>query len=228
MPIFSRKNERILFAHIPKTAGSSIVAWFLANDWNVSNLIVGDDGLADYVLEHHGIGRFDLEGAQSSNVTPQHATIDTTRTWGDFSYRFAIVRHPVARYCSQVKYAAHAYFRKRSEVPTAERFNWFCGTYHGEVSEHLPGTPALQDNHFRLQASFVDDTFDIFKVEEKDWGRGLAKRFSLKGALPKLNASSKGKSGTVPLDDAKLTWVFDTYELDFDRFGYDRSNPYEL
>ncbi len=226
MPIFSRGEDRVLFAHVPKTAGSSVAVWFLGNGWQISNLIVGDeDGLADYMRANHGVDRFRCEGRQPKDVPPQHATIEVSAEWGDFTYRFAIVRHPVARYCSQVKYAAQLHFAEHGQTPGEELFGWFCQGYHSAILEHIGEMPHLQDNHLRPQTDFVDQRFHIFKLEDAAWRNVLGDKFDLTGAPPVLNTSDFPHDWVMPLDDAARAWIFEYYAKDFERFGYAEDLP---
>lgn len=220
MPIMTRGDERILYSHIPKTGGSSLAAWFLANGWKISNLIAGPDGLAKYVRDHYKIGSFALEGEQPKNVAPQHATRIESRKWGHFTYEFTIVRDPFARYCSQVNYAARAHFEKKGSAPSEEQYRWFCDKYHDAVIEKIDEIPSIEDNHFRPQVEFVDDGFEIFKLEQDDWISAISTRFGLKDTPPRLNAAPASAAGSLSPDKAKLAWLSDYYAQDYKRFGY--------
>jgi len=77
MPIFNHKTKgRVLFIHIPKTAGASVEQWLQDAGYNLDKLNYWD-------------------GEKN-----QHATKKVYDTWKDFDYKFTIVRHPLERFVS--------------------------------------------------------------------------------------------------------------------------------
>jgi hypothetical protein len=38
MPIFKKNNKTIYFAHIPKTAGTSVYSLFVESGWKIGNI----------------------------------------------------------------------------------------------------------------------------------------------------------------------------------------------
>lgn len=81
MPIFDHKEiGRVLFIHIPKTAGSSVEKW------------LQDSGHYCHKVHH------------TLPMSHQHATKDIYSKWGHFDYKFAIVRDPLTRFISALAY----------------------------------------------------------------------------------------------------------------------------
>ena len=77
MPIFNHPTKgRVLFIHIPKTAGSSINEWLRNAGYKLDKLV------------------------SWSGWDHQHAPKKIYDTWGSFDYKFAIVRHPLDRFVS--------------------------------------------------------------------------------------------------------------------------------
>jgi hypothetical protein len=73
MPIFYKSDERVLFVHVPKAAGTSVLTWFLANGWDVTNHVAHAGFSAEIREQRFGLRAIPLEGPQPASVSPQHA-----------------------------------------------------------------------------------------------------------------------------------------------------------
>lgn len=216
MPIFYKDGQRVLFAHVPKSAGSSVAAWFHSNDWVVSNLYFGDDEVGRY-FKSAGVHRLQIEGAQTKGVSPQHAHAEATSQWGTFTSSFLIVRSPFERLKSQLKYAAQ---QRLGTSCSSQKLDQFVGRYITEVRRKIADAPWLEDNHFRPQHEFLASGMSILRFEESEWQRDLQKLFQLEGTPPRLLGSCVAQTWSPTIDDGTFDWLCDYYAEDFRQFGY--------
>ena len=154
MPIYTKNGKRILFVHIPKTGGSSIEKYLRSHDWEESRRF------------GHGI----------KNI---HATWREYEKWGNFNYKFTVVRDPVERFKSDLAHLTrdrkHAkeirnFFAKPVKIQLNPHDNepveWAISDQNlrrflAEVKKH----PECFDNHIRPQVDFLNtnEEIDIFR-----------------------------------------------------------------
>jgi len=213
MPIFTKNDQRIYFAHIPKTAGTSIYLLFVRNGWAVSNLSPADypGSTSEMLKSECGITHIPKEGRRwGYRGSLQHAPARVWQRWQRCDESFSIVRQPEERFVSALRY--------RHQV------------FHGDLSweaflEHLRKTlytswqmERLYDGHFRPQVQFITPATRILKFEE-DWGAKLCEWYDLNPS--DLKVTNQSKKSKISLSAEDRAWITRRYKADFRRFGYE-------
>lgn len=223
MAILSCEGKRIYFAHVPKTAGTSLYVAFIKAGWRVENVVTNPNlGTGKALLKEFGIKQLQIAGDLSELETlgrsPQHAPISTWEKWGPFDESFAIVRHPGDRFLSALKYQFQGLGAKRKRDIFKHKS---IDTFRKRVLSDLSSDPASlrhkYDGHFAPQTDFVARDTKVFRFEG-DFTGEISDRYGLqKDQFPALNIS---KSETITLTPDEQRFVESTYADDFNRFGY--------
>ena len=215
MPIFEKDGREILFAHIPKTGGTSIYLAFAAAGWRVINLQPREDPQSAFhaLREQFGVDRIEQRGLRIRRLGPvQHMPSAVWRLWGPFEESFAIVRHPVARLESAIAY--HHRLQRISE-PLPD----FAARVLSSAQKKILGPWRTLGGHLIPQNRFVLKDTRIFHFEE-DWVQALCDRYGLDAArFPKANAGRTASRGF--LTALQTDWARSTYRKDFATFGYE-------
>ena len=144
MTILSKGEENLLFIHIPKCGGSSIVDTFKLNGYSSELEMRGKPPQSFYI------------------ASPQHQSIDALRNMINFdkiTKIFAIVRNPYERIKSEYNWAF-------KDLPTNDRplaSEWIIKSLNMAASD-----ASYSDNHFRPMIEFLDNNREalIFKLED--------------------------------------------------------------
>lgn len=213
MPIFTKDQSRVYFAHIPKTAGIAVYIAFIEGGWQIANVTSRDfpGSTLNILKDRFGIETIPLTGRRFRYRGPlQHAPASVWRFWGRFDDRFAVVRHPVAKLRSSLRYQ-HQMFHSDKDLGRFVR-----QTLDG-LRADTSRTRSTFGGHFRRQSDFITAKTHIFKFEE-DWQDALCAHFGLPaGSLPQVNVSRKDPIDLTPSD---LDWIAQFYARDFAKFGY--------
>jgi hypothetical protein len=206
MTILSRDGHTILFLHIPKCGGSSVVETFRAAGYETELEIRGKP-----------IRSF-------MRTTPQHLTCSDLRSMVRFDQIdrvFGVVRHPVDRLLSEYRWT-----HRESEPSTIPDVNDWLQENLAIVTDDI----TYQDNHFRPMVSFFDPNIpvDIFPIEHglnsicsyylstsAELSTSRAKH--LKNSRAFANASELAK---VRLSAQSMALIRRFYAQDFLAFGY--------
>lgn len=184
MPIFQHPTRgRVLFIHIPKTAGSSVEKW----------------------LQAHG---FELEKLNNWDGThAQHATKETYDQWGEFDYKFTIVREPLARFVSSMGF-------RGIQPGDADR------TARDIIQKFPKRRRLLQhwSNHLTPQIEFLDDDVEIFRFEQ-DFSTSISEALELPGPLPHENPSRYPTAPHHLTIDTQMK-IIEIYKDDYEALGY--------
>jgi hypothetical protein len=201
MPVFLRDDISVLYVHVPKTAGSSIAAFFQKNDFQV----------------HHQ----DLGGARSLNryrrCSPQHMHAEQILShfrMERFDCIFMTVRNPMDRLLSEYKMRAG----NLPDVPPLPI--WFDRV----MKRYLEDRYCL-DNHIRPQVEFLVPSCKVFRQEEDlgpEFTQFLEERLKLTLSHRILAVTNRGREIEFdPADVAKIApAVHQFYRQDYLTFGY--------
>ncbi len=222
MPIFYNSDERVLFVHVPKAAGTSVLTWFLANGWDVTNHVAHAGFSADILEQRFGLRSIPLEGPQPAGVSPQHADRTVFAQWGEFTYAFALVREPVARLRSHVAWVIDHALETAGDRSTRERA---ANAYLRRALASVAADPTVADNHLRRQVDFLDTGIEVLR-HEQDWPAQLRARLALQPPVPCDNASETATDIRFEHDVAERALAY--YRPDFEAFGYAIPSPAAL
>ena len=146
MPIYTKKNESILFIHIPKCGGSSFSDFLLRNKYEES-------------LSVRGKALKDIDFWKSS---PQHLHRDILKkllNFEKFDKILTIVREPFERLKSEYYWLLNSgVINKNENIPE----KWF-----DDLKENYHSNKYIYDNHIRPQNEFILNESKIFKLEEQ-------------------------------------------------------------
>ena len=184
MPI--HRNQRLLFVHIPKTAGTSVEAVLgLLGDWRLENLHTGFGLIQSPALLRRRLG---------SNFL-QHLTLAELRqVFGAELHGFTpftVVRHPWARLLSSFR-------RKDPDLCAYYRYRCDRDLNGLDLEAYIDLAGWLDHAHLRPQCQFlidlnttqIDHELRIFRQERLDelehW---VAARFGCPMTLPRCNVN---------------------------------------
>jgi hypothetical protein len=208
MTIFIRGHVKVLYIHVPKTGGGTIMDFFKSNGFDVafcdtSSIISGFNALR--------------------TCSPQHYHRDLlkqTLRLESFTYVFMTVRHPIDRLKSE--------FLWRVRDKSADPNSWAYGTLANYEKDEF-----LLDNHIRPQHEFLLPGADIFRLEdgyEDAWINRISESLGVEMAHRNVDHKNvamefSGRSvEDVHFNEAASSAIAHFYRNDFGRFGYtDRS-----
>jgi len=210
MPVFTKKQDAILFVHIPKCAGSSFERAMKANGWK----------------EYFSIRGIALPDLEWSKVSPQHFHAELLESCLEpekFSAIVTIVRNPFKRLVSEY------FWQLKQKVTNLDPDSWLDSVYSQYEKNQL-----VYDNHIRPQTEFILPGTEVFKLEEDGVANAIAfieKRypgnaFSLQRLKDKLLFNKQEKKSDyneslVQEFESRKTEIKKFYKVDYDRFGYE-------
>ncbi|MGM0856560.1 MAG: hypothetical protein ACQEW0_05685 [Pseudomonadota bacterium] len=222
MPILYKGNERVLFAHIPKTAGTSLYVWFAKNKWVIANLnLLPNIGTGVEFKKRFGITQCQLEGVIPTKASPQHATKEYFDGWGEFTSSFCVVRHPLSRVISEIGYTFPSFCVRNGIKKIKEKdVEHYVKSFFEKFIEPDVESGVL-DNHLRSQVDFICSGMPVLYYEGS-WKEWLKNKYQLEGELPVLNNSSGGVDFKNFIDSRMESMVFQKYKKDYEILGYPR------
>ena len=215
MPIFRVASKLVYFAHVPKSAGSSVTAYMTAR--------FGPPAFLDRRCMRE---RQRLLGDGWYRSSPQHIPVEWLERLfprGFFDAMFAVVRHPVDRAVSVFNYQMDV---EKTVASPAEFSRWLADL------EHAPQRPAFHlDNHVAPMARIVPEGARVFRMEDGldgvvAWIDSLAGGPG-PGSIPAINTRSERLAkthapiGPVEVTAEDLDRIKRIYAEDFRRFGYE-------
>ncbi|MEL6583750.1 MAG: sulfotransferase family 2 domain-containing protein [Pseudomonadota bacterium] len=216
MPIFTKNGRRVLFVHIPKTAGSSVYLMFAANGWQISHLDTRPaKGRVGYDLLHrYGVTpeRGPLQSLEGP-VRIQHVSYETWSQWGEYyDEAFNFARHPEDRFISAVRFQ-HRHIKTDETLPAfAQRF------MSGLNRAFRKGQRTFRDNHFRPQSEFVGPESVVFNLARG----GMSEMCTRYGLTRDIDAFSNQTHGALVLSEQQRAWVNKIYDIDFKTFVFEK------
>lgn len=212
MPLAVIQGAPVLFAHVPKCAGSAVEDYL---ERAFGPLALLD---RDYTARP--------PEARWTRTSPQHAdAASLARLFPPRFLRasFAMVRHPVRRIVSV--YYHQKYFEGRIPWSTTLE-DWLASLRTTGMD------PAMYDNHTRPMVEMVPHDARVFRLEDGwpaviDWLQALAgDSVTLPRTIPEVNVlsarlASEGKAfSPAEITDAAIGAICSLYRDDFSRFGY--------
>ncbi len=204
MPYFILGSKRILFIHVPKTAGSTIKEH----------------------LSREGECRFDAPFELSDRkIWPRHQpgeVLDQIFVSDMFDFAFMMVRHPVTRLVSEYRYQ-----RRKRGLHLANFLGFGAWLRYNLIRFRL--NASWRDHHFRTQSSFEALGCRVFRLEDGLDAPMTALKSQTGLALGDILAVSNS-SPRIPVQITRkdLNLIARVYKPDFDRYGYEIDIPRDL
>ena len=146
MPVFTKGNQKVLFIHVPKTAGSSVNKLFMNNGYERS-----------YYSESSKEPHRGLCG-------PQHMDSmlleDEFQDFSEFDYIFSVFRDPIDRHLSEFTWAPWGLCGQ--DIYTEDYFDAWCP----KIFQTYNQTQYRFDNHIRPQSEFYVDGTEVYDYED--------------------------------------------------------------
>lgn len=210
MPIFEKEGKRLYFAHIPKTAGISTYCAFADGGWKITGVTVrrNPHTASEILRKKHGV----IVPPSTTRKTcyphsVQHSPHFVWRNWGRFDESFAILRNPLHRFLSTIRYRA-AYIGS----PTGSLITDALSVVK-DVKLRPWRKYTAYDGHLIPQRKFLGPGTVLFKFEE-NWESQIASRYALpRSTFPKENVLSC--SGFPVPPRSVVEWVTAAYAEDF-------------
>ena len=214
MPVFEKDGERVLFVHIPKTAGTAVYLAFVASGWRISHMEVrpGPGTAASLLAERAGLHDIDAGPAMPFwlKVPSQHAPHLVWRRWRDINQSFAIIREPISRFKSSMRY-----FHERRQ--RTESIADFTRIYTDRLKRSRLSAWAMMHGHLIPQNRMIGPETRVFRYEE-NWQSEICRRYGLDAdALQRVNVS---RPEPLDLDAGQLRVLKRVYRRDFSTLGY--------
>ena len=193
--------RKIIFIHIPKTAGSSI----------------------EHLLRDEGNYELDFIGVRNGRSTHHYMGIELKLILKELYpayYKFSFVRNPYDRLISEyfwcrIKDVGHKFNKT---------FDEFLD-YVEDVIKNKKFFKPIENDHFIPQYSFLFFNNklivnNIFKYEDIETVVPLIrKRLKIKTVLQHLNKSNKNE---ITLTNEQKDRIYNLYKIDFQTFNYDK------
>jgi hypothetical protein len=193
--------RKIIFIHIPKTAGSSI----------------------EHLLRDEGNYELDFIGVRNGRSTHHYMGIELKMILKELYpayYKFSFVRNPYDRLISEyfwcrIKDVGHKFNKT---------FDEFLD-YVEDVIKNKKFFKPIENDHFIPQYSFLFFNNklivnNIFKYEDIETVVPLIrKRLKIKTVLQHLNKSNKNE---ITLTNEQKDRIYNLYKIDFQTFNYDK------
>jgi len=194
---------KCIFIHIPRCAGTSVEIWLAGRDW------------------------WQIDPA-SKHLTARQARTAYAGYWDDY-FKFAIVRHPVSRSRSCLKYGAH--FGLAQTPDGGIDFTGYHARFGDRIvveRDHRFHPPEAVEYHRHRQrqiyGNILDDDLDFvarFETLAQDMGR-VRRQLGLKRAFDFHTEKSARHSRQSALPAKTLGKVHALYARDFAAFDYSR------
>lgn len=207
MPVFTKKDHRIYFAHIPKTAGVFLYKLFLDLGYSISHVDLGEDADALDLINRYGPLVDTGIHCRTSRQTRQHALYDEWRHWGPFDNAFAVMRDPAERFLSTIKHR----YRFSDRSLNAEDFKTILARTAMRTSWRKL---RLWDGHLLPQHRFLSPTTKAYWYGS-DFVSEICRDFGLDNkGLDRTNVSPKLQ---LVLSEKEQRWIKSKYKRDYER-----------
>lgn len=200
MALFLSNGKLIFYAHVPKTAGTSLENYLALRFENI-----GFNGRAKGIKRPRQRGIIPaanhLTAADLNEVLPNQ-----------IDFVFATVRDPLARLKSEYRYQFGA-----SRIGSLGFSSWLH-----LVIACMKIDPRMYDNHIRPQTDLVPRDAEIFRLEDGLEAIILRLDSVVGGAMPELAIGHllKRESREIRVTCADAALVASVFAADYERFGY--------
>lgn len=205
MPVFTKNDQRIFFAHVPKTAGLYIYGLFMANGFTCSQLELGQDPAAKDLIERYGSQITNETSRQRSGQTLQHARYRKWKSWGPFDQSFAVLRDPTERFLSTVRYK----YEFASRTMSVADFKNKCTAAAMRTSWRKP---YMWDGHLLPQHSFLGPDTKAYWFAHDFIGQ-ICADFDLRD--PRTQPTNVSKKAQLSLSPSERRWIEKKYAKDY-------------
>lgn len=204
------RERKLIFVHIPKCGGTSVekVVWPRPEDRTEANLWMG------FVAPFRN--KYQTGGLQ--HLTAPQIRMEVGPTLFNECFKFAFVRHPVARIVSQYRFLSKRKDLRRF-LSLPETYDFDTHLDRISVIEHVQWTPQV---HFLFDESdglLVDKVYRLedISVDSSDFEQDL--RMGI--VFPHENAAPPSQPPPVVSEKA-LRRVYKMFEADFDLLKYQK------
>ena len=157
MTVFTKKDQKILYIHVPKTGGTSIHEFFKCNGYEVSYYTEGYKGLC----------------------SPQHLHAELIKKKFDlseFSYIFSTFRDPIERLISEYVWRSCIFDEINLSLETWIKLIFEHYHYHNNY---------VNDNHIRPQNEFYFEGLDVYDFNDiQNLESKLRSKLEIDGNIP--------------------------------------------
>ena len=208
MPVFLNGDRKILFVHIPKTGGTTLERMLVASQWEMRFRATSKSEPRIFGLRR---------------CSPQHYHAALLREVFDlsaFSFRFLVVRDPIARFRSEYLHRTRDLTPPPIHASAVE--DWAERAFAAYEAD-----PYVYDNHLRPQAEFALEDAAIYRLEDgfdhavADLERRLGCPIHRDVSRGQDSLSKSGVSSSAVEISARLERLLrERYAADFEMFGY--------
>lgn len=210
MPLIRLNHKVIYFAHVPKTAGSSLLEFFDAIGGTV--VLSAVDLKVAYPAARQARRR------QWEVTSPQHLPAAATNGLINpefYDAAFMFTRHPEDRLLSEYRWRKKYGKSWVRRLGFSSWFQFFQGVYSQRSS--------VLDGHLLPQSAYVQPQMQVFALEDgfqafAQWLSEVAEMDPIDPQLvPRVNTADPT---TIPLPPEDQQQINAFYAQDFERFGY--------
>jgi hypothetical protein len=189
MPVFTKNAIKVLYVHVPRTAGSSVQKYFETNGYEVSYFDEGARNLyKGLCASQHIEAKLILEEFDLS----------------EFQYIFSVFRDPVERLVSEYKWRCSEGGERYPDFPYWVEWIFRCYEENNYVN----------DNHIRPQHEFYFEECEVFDFNDiSNLPQKLSDRIGLE--LSRELGKENSSSFSFSMDEKCLNHIRDFYKKDY-------------
>lgn len=196
MPVFTKGKDRVLFIHVPKTAGSSVTKLFLNNGYERT-----------YYSESSRDPYRGLCGPQHMDAELLMGEFDLS----DFDYIFSIYRDPIDRHLSEFTWAPWGLCGQ--DIYTEDLFDDWCP----KIFQAYEQNPYKFDNHIRPQSEFYVDGVEVYNFDTIDTLTDkLCAKIGLDATELPYERSSRRDDRDYVIYDTTISGIKEFYKADYE------------
>lgn len=207
MTVFRKEQQHVYFAHIPKTGGTTIEQLFVKNGYEMAFF----DG---------GKGKSYLNILQNSPQHMDRKQYETIFKMSRFDFSFACVRHPLARFKSEMGMRMRNKINGNDEKRNSDFAFKLIDDYIADINSF--------DGHLKPQVDYVSRGMRVFKLED-----GMNALIAELNSSYKLTLEYDGihhmsgqklagiRSSDIKISNSVIQAVQDLYREDYITFSYE-------